>query len=349
MTTDALSDLLKTVRLTGAAFFDVVACAPWCAEQPTREQVLPKVLPGAEHLVSYHAITEGECYAYLIDGEPMRLRAGEIVVFTRGDAHVLSSAPGLRAQPVTQADFDAVTSGPLPFFRDVGSPGAPTVRMVCGFLACDARPFNPLLDALPPVIKATPPPEGQSSWLRDFIPLAVAETAAKRAGSEGVLAKLSELMFIEVVRRYIAALPEQQSGWLAGLRDPQVGKALSLLHGDPAKPWTIEELAHAVALSRSVLAERFTALVGMPPMHYLARWRMQVASGMLSAGHANIATIAAETGYGSEAAFSRAFKKVVGLPPSAWRTRAGRPVVLPPAANDGREGERDAALLGYID
>jgi len=191
---------------------------------------------------------------------------------------------------------------------------------VCGFLACDARPFNPLLDNLPPVIKAKDGDDAR--WLGQFIRLATIESAEKRAGSEGVLAKLSELMFIEVVRRYLAELPPEQAGWLAGLRDPFVGKALSLLHARPRHAWTIETLAKDVGLSRSVLAERFADLVGMPPMQYLAQWRMQIAAGLLSAGNANIATVAAEIGYASEAAFSRAFKKMVGVSPSDWRRRA---------------------------
>jgi AraC-like DNA-binding protein len=328
---DALSDVLKTVRLTGATFFDVIARAPWCAEQPTREQVLPKVLPGAGHLISYHVVTEGECYASLVDRDgavggtpPLHVTAGEVVVFTKGDAHVMSSAPGLRARPVTQQEVDAATAGPLPFFRDVHNEGGadrpPTVKLVCGFLACDAQPFNPLLEQLPAVIKTGPADGGGPSWLGEFFRLAQLESSAKRAGGVGMLARLSELMFIEVVRRHLDQLPPGQTGWLAGLRDPHVGKALSLMHGEPARNWTIEELARDVALSRSVLAERFADLVGMPPMHYLAQWRMQIAAGLL-ARNTNIATVAEQTGYGSEAAFSRAFKKMVGMPPSAWRER----------------------------
>ena len=169
------------------------------------------------------------------------------------------------------------------------------------------------------VIKAGDPQDGDANWLGEFIRLAMSESTNKRAGGESVLAKLSELMFIEVVRRHLEALPPEQTGWLAGVRDPFVGKALSLMHEGPARNWTIEELAREVGLSRSVLAERFADLVGMPPMQYLAKWRMQIASGLLSGGSANIATVAAEIGYGSEAAFSRAFKKMVGVPPSAWR------------------------------
>lgn len=322
MATDALSDVLRTVRLTGAVFFDVVARSPWAAEQPTREMVLPKVLPGAEHLISYHVVTEGRCFASIIGEEAIALEAGEVVVFTKGDAHVMSSNPGMRAQPVTPDEFAFATAGPLPFFRTLGDEGPASVKLVCGFLACDARPFNPLLDHLPAVIKTGSSSDSNANLLGQFIRLARSESADKRAGGDGVLAKLSELMFIEVVRQYLEALPPEQAGWLAGLRDPFVGKALSLMHGEPARAWTIEELAREVALSRSVLAERFSDLVGMPPMHYLAKWRMQIAAGMLSAGNTNIATIAAEIGYSSEAAFSRAFKKTVGVPPSAWRRRS---------------------------
>jgi AraC-like DNA-binding protein len=320
MPTDALSDVLKAVRLTGAAFFDVIASAPWVAEQPTREMVLPKVLPGAGHLISYHVVTEGSCYAAMLGHEAVLIEQGEVIVFTRGDAHVMSSAPGMRAKPVTQAELDAATSGALPFFRRVGEGGTPSVKLVCGFLACDAQPFNPLLDNLPPIIKAGKIAGTDTSWLGEFIRLAVAETSQKRAGGESVLARMSELMFIEVVRRHLESLPPGKSGWLAGLRDPHVGRALALMHARPAHAWTIEELAHDSGASRSVLAERFAELVGLPPMHYLANWRMQIASGLLSGG-VNIATVAAETGYGSEAAFSRAFKKMVGVPPSAWRRR----------------------------
>jgi AraC-like DNA-binding protein len=331
MAADALSDLLRTVRLTGATFFDVVAKAPWVAEQPSREMVLPKILPGAEHLIAYHVVTEGRCFANIIGEAPISIEAGEVIVFTKGDPHVMSSSPGMRADPVAPGALDGAAGSQLPFFMNYGGDGPPSTKLVCGFLACDAQPFNPLLDNLPPVIKVGDKQGGDTRWLGQFMRLAMSESADKRAGGESVLAKLSELMFIEVIRRYLEALPPEQAGWLAGLREPFVGKALSLLHGDPARNWTIEELAKEVGLSRSVLAERFAELVGLPPMHYLAKWRMQIASGLLSNGSVNMATVAAEIGYGSEAAFSRAFKKIVGVPPSAWRRRPGhdgaRPMV----------------------
>jgi AraC-like DNA-binding protein len=321
MGADTLSDVLKTVRLTGATFFDVVAKAPWVAESPPREMILRKILPGAGHLIAYHVVTEGRCFAAIFGEEPIALEAGEVIVFTNADPHALSSSPGMRADSVATAPLDIASGGQLPFFLNYGGDGPISAKFVCGYLACYAQPFNPLLENLPPVIKTGDPQHADEGWLGQFLRFAMMEAAEKRAGGESVLAKLSELMFIEVVRRHLERLPPEQAGWLAGLRDPFVGKALSLLHGAPAQNWTIEKLAKQVGLSRSVLAERFADLVGIPPMQYLVKWRMQIASGRLSGGSDNVATVATEIGYESEAAFSRAFKKMVGVPPSVWRRR----------------------------
>jgi len=322
MAGDALSDLLRTVRLTGATFFNVAAKEPWAVEQPPPEYILPKILPGGERLISYHVVAEGRCFATILGEEPIRLEAGEVIVITNGDPHVMSSSPGMRATPVAPEAIAEASAGPLPIFVKYGAEGAPSARIVCGFLACDARPFNPLLENLPAVMTARPSQGSPGGWLTQFIQVAVLESTERRAGSESVLAKLSELMFIEVVRRHLETMPAERAGWLAGLRDPFVGRALSLMHGSPAHDWTIDELGRKVGLSRSVLAERFSDLVGMPPMQYLARWRIQIAAKILSEASSNIASIAEEIGYESEAAFSRAFKKLVGVPPSVWRRRA---------------------------
>lgn len=324
MAADPLSDVLKTVRLTGATFFDVSARAPWVAEQPTPQTILPMILPGAGHLISYHVILEGCCFASLVDEDPIPVEAGEIIVFTRGDPHVLSSKAGMRAEKPNPASMYAEGVAHQPFFANIGQEGPISAKFVCGFLACDAQPFNPLLDNLPPIIKVAAGTGSETRWLSQFIHVATHETADKRAGGESVLARLSELMFIEVVRRHLESLPSTQIGWLAGLRDPFVGKALSLMHAKPAHNWTIDDLARDVGLSRSVLAERFNDMVGLPPIQYLAKWRMQIAAGLLSGGNTNIANIAAETGYSSEAAFSRAFKRMVGISPSEHR-RQGCP------------------------
>ncbi len=212
MAADTLSDVLKTVRLTGATFFDVVAMAPWVAESPPSETILPKILPGAEHLIAYHVVTEGRCFTNIIGEEPIAIEAGEVVVFTKGDPHVLSSSPGMRADPATTGALDGVGASQLPFFINYGEAGPVSAKFVCGFLACDARPFNPLLENLPRVIKTGDRQDTDTGWLGQFIRLAISESADKRSGGESVLAKLSELMFIEVVRRYLEELPRSRPG-----------------------------------------------------------------------------------------------------------------------------------------
>lgn len=317
MTADPLSDVLKTVRLTGAVFFEIAAQGPWAVASAPRDLMLPKILPGADHLIAYHVVTAGECFAAVPGGEPVPLKAGEVVVFTQGQPHVMSSQPGLRAAPVATDVLEVATTGRRPYTINVGD-GPASARVVCGYFACDARPFNPLLEGLPPVFKVGSGENG-GNRLVDVIGLAVAEAGENQVGRDSVLVKLSELMFVDVLRRYLAAMPFEQAGWLAGLRDPATAKALSLMHGDAAHEWTIEDLAKQAGVSRSVMAERFTQLVGLPPMQYLAKWRMQVAAEMLTNTKANIAAVAAAAGYGSEESFSRAFKKMVGVAPSAWR------------------------------
>jgi AraC-like DNA-binding protein len=208
---------------------------------------------------------------------------------------------------------------PLPLVYELGGGGPERARIVCCFMGCDERPFNPLLSSLPRVIHiravAAPPASG---WQMTLMNLAVSESRSSREGGENVLARLSELMFVEAIRRYLETLDPVEKGWLAGLRDPVVGQALAVLHGEPSAEWTVESLARTVGVSRSVLAERFTEMAGQPPMQYLALWRMQLASRQLIDG-AQVAEVATAVGYESDAAFSRAFKKVVGQSPVTWR------------------------------
>jgi AraC-like DNA-binding protein len=242
-------------------------------------------------------------------------------VFPQGDAHVLASAQGMRG-PVDLEVARRASHQRLPLRIEVGGSGRDPVQFVCGFLACDARPFNPLLTTLPRMLYMKKS-AGYSAMLEQFMGCALAESTIPRAGGEVVLARLSELMFVELVREYIASRDAVGPGWLSGLRDEVVGRALSALHARPAHPWTIESIAQAVGASRSALAVRFVAYVGMPPMQYLAQWRMQLAAVRL-AGPSTLASIAEEVGYGSEAAFSRAFKKIVGVAPARWRGNGGR-------------------------
>ena len=311
---DALTGVLDAVRLTGAIFFDIRASEPWVAETPPGEAIVGAMFPGSEHMVSYHVITHGQCWASVPGEEPMQLAAGDIIVLPHGHTHVLSSTPGLRRSP-DMSLYRWPSDGQLPISISVGASQSEAARFVCGFLGCDARPYNPLLSALPRVIRMS----DKSGSLAAYVQLALAESKERRLGGGSVLNRLSELMFVEVIRRYLETLPEDRADWLAGLRDPFVGRALTALHTRPAHDWTIESLAREAALSRSALAERFTRFVGTPPMQYLTNWRMQLAANHLLSGTESVAVIANRVGYDSEAAFSRAFKKLVGAPPSDWR------------------------------
>jgi len=309
---DPLSDLLRVVRLDGAYFYGVEAGDAWNVQVVAARELTPRILPGAEHLVSYHIITDGRCYGGLV-GEPLlELVPGDAILFPHGDAHVMSSDPDDRVGRT----FQTFTPARFPDTLVVGDPTRHTTSFVCGFLGCDRRPFNPLLAALPPMMHM----RGMSdAWFTGLTRRLTEESRLGRAGSDEVLTRLAELLFIEALRRYLDELPPGQTGWLAGLRDEVVSRALALLHASPGRAWTLVELAHESNASRSNLARRFTDLVGQPPMQYLTRWRMQVAANRLLDTGAKVAAIGAEVGYDSEAAFSRAFKQATGHAPSVWR------------------------------
>lgn len=326
---DTLSDVLRAVRLSGAVFFTVDGSAPWVTETPAATEIAPHIMPGAEHVIDYHVLAAGSCWGGLIGEPPIRLEAGDVIVFPQGDPHVMSSAPGMRGHP--SVDTYRLSGAQLPIAISANGGGRERAQLICGFLACDARPFNPLLATLPRVIHVPRPPD-DDGVISQFIRLALIESTARRAGGEAVLAHLSELLFVEVVRRHLATLPLDHRGWLAGLRDEQVGRALAGLHARPAHPWTLDDLARDSGVSRSVLAERFNDFVGVPPMQYLAEWRMQLAASLLSGTALGLAEIAARVGYGSEAALSRAFKRLVGVAPALWRQQRGAPLTSSPSS-----------------
>jgi AraC-like DNA-binding protein len=319
---DALSDVLRAVRLTGAIFFDIQACDPWVAETPPGQAIVDAMFPGSEHLVCYHVITRGSCWACVPGEPPTRLSAGDIIVLPHGDTHVLSSTPGLRRTP-DMTMYRMPADGKLPISISIGGADGDVVHVVCGFLGCDARPYNPLLSALPRVILVSGHAGGA---LASYVQFALAESKEPRMGGQCVLGRLSELMFVDVVRHYLETLPADRTGWLAGLRDSFVGRALSAFHRDPTRDWTIESMAKTVGLSRSALAERFTQFVGQPLLQYMTNWRMQLAANHLLSGIESVAVIANRVGYESESAFSRAFKKSVGAPPSQWRKKRNEQV-----------------------
>lgn len=319
---DPLSEVLRTVKLTGALFFLVDATSPWGVEVAHAGVFGPIILPRAQHVISYHIVLQGSGYASLPGISPARFAAGDIIVFPHGDPYAMVSRPG------GPLEFDAVASlrffremaaGRLPFVVNEGGGGPERAQFVCGFLGCDARPFNPLLEALPRLLHVKRPVGDQHDLLDRLIDLTLMEAQISRAGGECIRLRLSELMFVEVARRYLATLEVSQTGWLSGLRDPVVGHALSLLHERPAHAWTLKELARQTGVSRSVLADRFTHLVGYPPMQYLTRWRIQLAARLLADGATKVAAVSQEVGYASEAAFSRTFKRIAGVPPAVWR------------------------------
>lgn len=345
MVADPLTDVLKNVRFAGAVFFDMDLKAPWVAEAPPASVIAPSVMPGSQHVMEYHVVASGSCWGNVVGERPLLLRAGDVILFPQGDPHVMSSEPGLRARPLP-APYARRAGQLLPILVDEAR-GDPDARVVCGFLGCDLRPFNPLVSMLPRVIHLPRRGGDEAGWLQPLLALAASESRAHRIGGECMLGRMSELLFVEVVRRWVELQPAGEAGWLNGLRDPAVGRALALLHERPAHGWTLEGLARASGMSRSALADRFTHFVGQPPMQYLARWRMQIAAGALASGGATVSEAASQAGYSSEAAFSRAFKKLVGTPPAEWRRRrlTPAPVAARPARAPGPRARRARAAL----
>ena len=319
---DVLSDVLGSVRLTGAMLFLIDATTPWITWAPEAEVFRPAVLPQSQHVISYHIVTEGSCWAGLRCGSPERYEAGDVLVIPHGDAYSLAEPRDAQQTYGTEEAvefFRCMAAGGLPPMVGAGGGGPERTQFICGFLGCHLRPFNPVLAALPRVIHL----RGASrsgDRMQPLIDFALNELRGPTTGGRGVLMRVAELMFVEVVRRHLETMAESRTGWLAGLNDPLVARALSLLHAEPARPWTLATLATRAGTSRSVLVERFVRYVGEPPMHYLTRWRMQLASRLLAETQGpKMGTIAEAVGYESEAAFSRAFKREVGVAPGTWR------------------------------
>ena len=315
---DALSDVLKSLRLEGAVYINAEFTAPWCVQSKFGLGSVRARLAGAEHVLFFHCLTEGRCKVRLADSaEALDVAAGDLVLFSNEDKHVMGS--DLQLEPVEAASLigpDAVEADLIQMRH--GGGGAAT-RFVCGYLSCSRTLCRPLLEALPRVLRI-PIGEGPTAaLLRELLRAGVLESSMSRPGAESMLAKLSELMFVAALRRYVESMPPGGKGWLAGVRDAQVGRALALLHAKPNRAWTVDELAREVALSRSAFADRFAALVTEPPIQYLMRWRLALAAQTLRSGREAIGRVAEHSGYESEASFSRAFKREFGVSPAAWR------------------------------
>lgn len=313
---DAFSEILRGIVLKGALYFNAEFSAPWGFITPPAAELAQVLAPEAPHLMIYHLLLEGSGVVRLGDDLEIALTAGDVIVVTHGDPHEMCSAVGVGNKlsdammaKLQAHDFSAMQAGG----------GGNVARFVCGFMVCDPLLCSPILRSLPPAFKINLRMDRAGHWLETSLLHLVEEAASGRAGSQAVLAKMSEALFVDTLRRYLTGLPEQESGWLAAARDPIIGKSLMLLHSRTAHPWTIAELAKEVGSSRSALVERFTRYLDEPPMAYLIRWRLQLAARALGSTSRGVADIAEEVGYESEAAFNRAFKREFGLPPARYR------------------------------
>jgi AraC-like DNA-binding protein len=330
---DPLSELLKVVEVKGALFYNAEYSAPWCFRSPPSRTLAAHLNAEAGHLILYHFVTEGSAWAQIDGGERMYLVPGDIVIFPHGDPHMMGN--GATSQPVDhEKELERILSHGLQVTR--AGCGGEVTKFVCGYIACDIQISRILLGALPPLLKINTRESASGRWIENSIQLSVEHATSSIPGAEAVLAKLSETLFVETLRQYITSLPQNETGWLAGIRDAEIGKALALLHRESAHPWTLTELAKTIGVSRTVLAERFRHYIGQPPMGYLTRWRLQLAARLLRTDSSSVGEVAVKVGYDSQAAFNRAFKRQFGVPPARYRkaSREG-PAAL---ATDARTG-----------
>jgi AraC-like DNA-binding protein len=311
---DPLSDVLRSMRLTGGIFLDAEFTAPWCVTSSVAPEDCAPFGAVPHSIISYHYVETGRLHLQAAGEPPVTVESGEIVLLPHNHRHLIGSA--LDLPPVDSHALIKPVPGGLA--RIVHGGGGERCHVMCGFLGNDI-PGDPVLAIMPPVVKLAAPEGATAEWIESTFRFAAETLAGGGERSAAVLGKLAELLFEEAVHRYLANLPNSEKGWLVGLRDPVIGRALALLHRGLDRPWTTEALAAEVGLSRSAFAARFSELVGEPPMRYLGKWRLTFAARRLLDTGDPIARIAFEAGYESEAAFNRAFKRNFGAPPATWR------------------------------
>jgi AraC-like DNA-binding protein len=316
---DVLSEVLKVVKLQGALFYNGEFSSPWCVNASSARALARQFAPRAEHVIMFHLLTEGHAFVRLDSGEREMLTAGDLVMIPHGDPHIMGNGGSTKAVNDSEQLAEVIQQG-LKLWRLGG--GGEVTRFVCGYMACDPELSKVFLSGLPPLFKVSIRNDAAGRWLENSIRFSVEQADRLQAGGEAVLAKLSEVVFIETLRAYIASLPAEQTGWLAGARDSEVGKTLALMHREPSRPWTLADLAKEAGVSRSVLAERFRHYLKETPIAYLTRWRLQLGAQMLGSTNYSVSQIAGDVGYESEAAFNRAFKREFGIPPARFRTQS---------------------------
>jgi AraC-like DNA-binding protein len=318
---DALAEILRVIKLDSAIYLNAEFSEPWCVASPVASALAPLLVPGAAHVIIYHLLCEGRAHFEIEGGERVVLSPGDLVALPHGHGHRMGS--GHRVTPI-----DAGSALPGVLAHGLGllamGGGGESCRFICGYLACDPDLSQAFLSGLPPLIRLNIREDATGQWLENSLKFSVTQVANRDAGADAMLAKLSEVFFAEALRRYLRELPPGQTGWLAGTRDPGVGRALALMHHQHARPWTVSDLAHEVGVSRTVLSERFRHFLGESPMAYLMRWRLRLSARALTATSHSIAQVASDVGYESEAAFNRAFKREYGLPPARYRRDKGQ-------------------------
>lgn len=314
--TDILSDLLGNMHLSGVVMFRTEFREPWSLLTPEGEQMARLLSIRSAHIIPFHIIAQGACRIELAGSEPVWLEEGDVVLLPYAHTHTLHGrepAPTVPVGPMLP---------PQPwhdiFTLHYGGEGAVT-SLICGFLKCDELLFHPILRHLPALIHARPGVEPADEWLASTIRHTAHEASHAAPGARCMLPRLTELMFVEILRTYMRTLSTNELGWFAALKDPVAGAALKLLHGSPLGSWDVNTLARRIGTSRSVLTDRFKHFLGQPPIQYLTHWRLQLGAQALKASEQPMKRIAEQAGYESEAAFSRAFKRKFGLPPAEWR------------------------------
>jgi AraC-like DNA-binding protein len=312
-----LDDVLRMVRLSGAVFLKGEFARPWGFDSPSSTDLTSVLAPGAQQLVLFHAVLEGSCSVTLDTGERADLQAGDLVVLPYGNQHRMFNPDGSEVVPIA----DLLPPPPWANMQicRFGPPEEVSTRILCSYLECRDLLFNPFLRALPRLLKVTPTPGPEAEWLAASVRYAHQQTSP---GTPDLLRqRIPEMLLVEALRHHLENQPAERTGWMAALADAVVGPALVRIHQDPSRAWTVNSLADELAVSRSVLAARFVERLGQSPMRYLALWRLQLAAHELLNEGSSISETAIRIGYESEAAFSRAFKRHVGVAPGAWREK----------------------------
>jgi len=302
---DPLAEALQYLRMNGAFYCRSELSAPWGLTLPP--------MPG---YLWFHAVTHGSTLLETTHSDPTQLRPGDFALVPHGEGHVLRSEPGAPAPGILDLERELV-SDRYEILRHGGG-GAPTI-LICGAVRFDHPAGRSLVAVLPETIQVASSDAPQLDWMQSTLRLMAAEARELRPGSEAVITRLADILVVQAIRSWLEHDPGARTGWLSALRDRQIGRAIALIHREPERPWTVATLASELAMSRSAFAARFTELVGEPVMQYVGRWRMQVALASLRDERATVGELSGRLGYRSEAAFARAFKRIVGVPPGAAR------------------------------